>query len=783
MSRIALLSFLLVIILALPILAPVHAQTEVPPTATATPSPSPAPEPAAPVLISAEDLVPLVKIGMPQNEVMHGPYDSKRLRFGLPPAWELQPGAELYLHLSAFFTGSDGSTFIGANGGTLNVTFNNVLLTSLILDWVWEKEVRIPIPVEALTPSRNDGRHELYLFLNSAIDCNYDNQTSLTVFADTQFYFPHEIRPPLLDLGMLPLPVYQTDTFQVSSAAVVVPDAPSAAELEAAYTVIGALGRMTRYALIPPLLFASEVTSQTIQESHLLLVGYPAGLRAFDGANWPVVPETGRLHHPDMQADDGLIQITVSPANETLAWLMVSANNAVGLRKAAQAFSSGALRTSGRPDLALVADVENSVVVKQTAEDRTFGDLGYDVQSANGFGVHYFEFQFYLPPGMLASEESHVTLNFNHSAMMDLARSGMLVYLNEHIIGSARFTEQTARQGSEDFSLPRYALLPGVNRLIVAADLIPANFCSNLILSNLWITITPESNLHIPLQPVQFALVDFRDLNQYPYPFVSSPTLSSLGLVLPPDDPQTWKLGADLMAHFSRWSTGTILEFAVAVGDTLPAEFQERDLIFLGRPSQLPALQQVADRLPVPFPANSDIAAEQGMQISYRIPEGTSLGYLELFAPAWNEQRTVLGIFGSTPEGLTWALNALLDGALRGKLNGNFAVLNGDRLFTADTRVGIGSGNLAATAVNGLPLTPQVLSTPQAPIEASKKPVWIVPFVGATTLFAALLVLALIVGALRKNAGSPVFNGKLAQKRPKRANERIGNCDSHIRVD
>ncbi|GAB4524396.1 MAG: hypothetical protein Fur0018_07910 [Anaerolineales bacterium] len=31
--------------------------------------------------------------------------------------------------------------------------------------------------------------------------------------------------------------------------------------------------------------------------------------------------------------------------------------------------------------------------------------------------------------------------------------------------------------------------------------------------------------------------------------------------------------------------------------------------------------------------------------------------------------------------------------------------------------------------------------------------------------------------------GSPVFNGKLAQKRPKRANERIGNCDSHIRVD
>jgi len=726
-----LLIFLLVITLALPAVSPVQAQTALPPTETVTPSPTPelAPETPVPTLISAEDLVLLTQIGLPQNGVFHGPYDSKRLRFGLPPSWELQPGAELFLSLSAFYTNNTGDTFIGANGGTLEVTFNNLLLTTLVLDWVGERSVRIPIPAEALVPSHTDGRHELYLFLNSAIDCTYDNQTSVTILADSQFYFPHDIRPPVLDLGLLPLPIFQLGTFRPSQAVVIVPDSPDAAELEAAYTVIGGMAGMTRNAIEPPLLLAGEVTSRTLQENHLLLVGYPDEFAAFANANWPVKPTNSGLEHPDMQPDDGLIQIAPAPDDATLSWLMISANNATGLRKAAQAFSSGALRTSGRPDLALIADVEHSVLVQQTAEDRTMGDLGYDVQNASGFGVHYFEFEFYMPPGMMATDDAHVTLNFNHSAMIDLARSGMLVYLNERIIGSARFTEQTAKQGQEDFQLPRYALLPGINRLLVAADLIPSDFCSNLILSNLWITITSDSNLHIPLQPVQFALIDFRDLSQYPYPLVSSPTLSTLGLVLPPNDPTTWKLGASLMANLSRWRSGAILEFEVAFDGNIPSDFQQRDLILLGRPSQLQMLSTMADRLPVPFPEGSDIASEHGMQVTYRIPAGTSLGYLELFASPWDEQRTMLGVFGSTEEGLNWAVNALLEPSLRSKLDGNFAVVRSEQLFTTDTRLGFGSGNLAATAVPDVSMTPLVSLTPpqahhplQAPNQAGLSP-------------------------------------------------------------
>ena len=741
---------LLTLASVLSVLAPlgsgVYAQSETLPA----PTPIPTELPAVPTLISAEDLLPFSMIGMSSSEVLHGPYDSMRLRFGLPSTWELQPGAELYLRLNAYFAnsrrGADGIQ--AANGGTLEVSFNGQLIATLVFDWVGERTVRIPLPDEVLQSPRSDGRHELYLFLNAAIDCVYDNQTAITVQADSQFYLPHDIRPPDLDLSLLPRPIYQLDSFQTEAVVVVAPDNPSREELEAAYLVVGGMARMTRNALVPELLFVNEVTPQVMAENHAIFVGRPAAFRSFVTGEWPAPFAGGRLRHPDLQADDGVIQVTLNPSNDTLVWVMVSGNDEKGLQKAAQAFSSGALRTSGRPDLALVSDVEASVAIADVPDDRTFSDLGYSVQTARGFGVHYFDIKFYVPPGMTTSEDAYLRLRFNHSAMIDFARSGMLVYLNDQIIGSARFDEDTAKGGVDDFTLPRYALLPGVNRLVIAADLIPTDYCSNLVLSNLWITLAPTSLIHLPLMPMQFALMDFRNLGNYPNPFVASPTLSSLAFILPPDDPQTWKVGAALSADLARRRGGAILEFALAFADDVPEAYRQRDWIVMGQPSKLLLLSEMSDALPVPFPPGEDIAAESGLQITYRIPPGTSLGYLELFAPPRDSQRTILGVFGSTPEGLSWAANALLDSSLRGKLSGNFAVVREERLFTADTRIGLGSGNLAATAVPDVTSLPIQFTTP-APVEkVAQKPDWIIPVIA----FSSALALAVLVSVLVRSA-------------------------------
>ena len=75
----------------------------------------------------------------------------------------------------------------------------------------------------------------------------------------------------------------------------------------------------------------------------------------------------------------------------------------------------------------------------------------------------------------------------------------------------------------------------------------------------------------------------------------------------------------------------------------------------------LPWLSWINASLPAPFAPSSDIAVERGMRVTYRLPEGTDLGYVQLLSSPWNSARTILAVMGSSDKGLTWAGNAITD--------------------------------------------------------------------------------------------------------------------------
>jgi hypothetical protein len=129
------------------------------------------------------------------------------------------------------------------------------------------------------------------------------------------------------------------------------------------------------------------------------------------------------------------------------------------------------------------------------------------------------------------------------------------------------------------------------------------------------------------------------------------------------------------------------------------------------------------------------------MPVAYRLPAGTDIGYLELLPSPWNESRTILAVLGSTPTGLQWSARALVDPALRSQLAGNFAVVNDLQVLSADTRLGLGTRNLSATAIPGDHVgIVAPLGSPPPPISN----LWILPTVGASSL-AILFVLAIVV--------------------------------------
>lgn len=723
------------------------------PTLAQIPTPTPFGETPAsaslPPLMQGEDVVNFERLGVPDT-VLRGPYDSMRVRFGLPSNWRLSPGSAIQLVINHTFT-SARSLITGAEvqitGATLDVTFNRRLITSIVLNWDGDQVVTIPIPADALDSPRSDGRHELTLFLDAAIDCQYDHQTLVAIRSSSLFNLPHTLVDPPADLTLLPRPIFQEDMIFPNPVAIVTPDQPSESEAQAALTVAAGFGRMTFGQLPMTAVMAGQLSEETRSSSHLIFVGKASALPQLQEVTLPAPLSGGNFNVAGAAPDDGIVQLAQSPWQAGKLVLVVSGNSDLAVAKAAQAVSSGFIRVSASPDLAVVQDVRSSVKITTVPEVRTFADLGYPIVTMSGIGVHTSEFRFFIPPGQVATGDAFLNLTYNYSALLDFSRSGIVATLNDQVIGSIAFQENVTQTTVSKIGIPAYAVRPGINRLIIEADLRPRDVCSDVVLNNLWVTIDPNSSLHIPLTPALPGVLQRIGLEAYPDLFASDPTMATTAFVLAQNDPAALDVAVKLAYDIGRRTRGDLIELAATYGNPVPDNLrQEHNLLVVGLPSGLPLISELGEALPAPFDPSSNSAKESGFRVIYRLPEGVSMGYLELLQAPWNQERIIYAVLGSTAEGLQWAGAALTDAALRSRLGGNFAVVRGAQVLTSDSRLGAGTGGLIATAAPGVVAT-QPAAAPAAP---SPRPAWIVPaIIAAGVLLIAVIVIA-IVSSLRK---------------------------------
>ncbi len=382
------------------------------------------------------------------------------------------------------------------------------------------------------------------------------------------------------------------------------------------------------------------------------------------------------------------MQMAVSPWDATKVLLIASGSDDSGIIKAAQAISSGSIRTGERPNLALIAATQPQAAATSASVDRTLADLGYDAQTLYGLGGQYAGYRFDIPPGQAIDGDAYIDLVFAHTALLDYDQSDLMISVNDQPIASVRLDDNSTRIGSARLSLPASALRPGSNQLTIRADLLPRVTCTDLRGSGLWMAIRPESLLHLPLGPLQkSAVLKQLDLSSYPSPFTVEPNLSGLAVVLAPNDPASWNVAAQISADLGRHMQGTLVDLAVAYGSAVPEHIRkERDLLLIGQPGKLTLLSELGSALPAPFEQGSALASESDAAISYRTTQEISLGYLELLPAPWSADRSILAVVGSTDQGLAWAGAALTTPQLRGALTGNLAVIQGDQIDSRDTR-------------------------------------------------------------------------------------------------
>lgn len=609
------------------------------------------------------------------TRTLRGPQESTSMGFRLPAHWSAPTGGQLDLSFSMLLFGSGFSETTNPYfKAVVNVSLNNIEIGSAIVNKEGIQNASFPIPVEAWAAVKADGINDITIGLVTNDQCG--GASIMTIGSSSVLTIPHETMLPVTDLKALPWPFYQ-NTFYPDAAVLVLPDAPTPADLKAALTVAAGFGRFTGGDLQLTTIMASGLTETIENTSNLVFIGKADAFKQLQDVSWPTKPA-------GINPDDGLLQMVVSPWNPVKVLLWVSGSSDAGIVKAGEAFSSAQIRTGLDSSIAVVSETHANITPDTTVIDLSLAELGYAEEYRQGEGGHSIDYLFTLPYKQSANDDGFIKLVYTNSALLDFARSGFSVTVNEQAIGSGRFTERSTNIDTITIAIPQGVVQPGQNRISIVESLRFPDACARPLDSDLWASVRPESTLHIPIGPANTQL---GALNLRTYPGVFSPTLDTLAFIVAPSDPLGWGVAVDVAYNLGQKTQGTLINPEVAFADNVPEKLRaERSLLVVGRPSTLPILTDLTD-MPAPFAKGSDIAAEPQNELKFQLPSDTPSGYLEIFPSPWNADRVVLTILGNNSAGLLSARNALLTPALRSKLTGNLAVVYGANIFPSNTNL------------------------------------------------------------------------------------------------
>jgi len=708
-----------------------------------------------------EATVTFAELGFRETNLV-SPFDSTRVLFSIPANWRLAPGGEVQLDYDVTLSGADAGLIGSQNpyGGTLSVTFNNELVTTISLNELGSHTMKFALPPTALTAVRSDGRHQLTISLDAQFSCLYNVRALVNIKPTSTFKLPFEVSAPELNLSRLPIPFHLRNALVPDHTLLVVPDNPDVKELQAALNVMSGFGSLIGETFDFKMVPASELTNDTLAASNLIFVGKPDQFDTLATAKFPLAIQNKQfVNLPRDSATDGVLELAISPWNDSKVVLLVSGNSGDAVGKAAQAVSSGNVLVYENPALAYVADVQPLSDSLPVIEDFTLQSLGYKNETISGIGLNSVQYSFNASKEQLRAKDASIDLIYYHSGLLDYGVSSFSVELNSEVISSTAFTKESEQLTTLQVKIPPGLLRFGENRLTISARMLTTTSCDSTGFSDPWLTISNQSTIHLPATTDVNPAPSLLDLKFFPNLFMTHSDLGDVAFVLPKSTPSTWKIAGQMAYELGRNSNPLISNMKAVYADDIPQQvLDENSLIVIGKSSTVPLLSQINDQLPAPFDIASDTANESNMQVVYRIPKGMSVGYLELLDSPYNVQKPILVLAGNSDDGLVMAGNALLLNELRNQLTGVFAVTNG-------TQIATGSPSSAFSAVGTLvPPQGSIITTP---IPASSTvptslapPSWLLPLLVISGIAILLIIGWVLVSALsgKREATARTFN-------------------------
>ena len=699
-------------------------------------------------------IVPFLDLGYRERTLV-SPYGVTNLYFNTPLSWKLVSGGEIEIHYDVFFSGADLDKVIDSTnpyGGNLLFTFNGQIIGTAPLEGTGSHTVRMEIPETALLSILQDGRHQLTISLDAHFSCDYDINARIVIKPTSFFDLVFEESSPELNLSRLPSPFYLENSFIPDSTLVVVADEPGALELQSALNVMAGFGSMIGREYNMQLITIGQLAGFDPSLYHMIFVGTADRFPILTEVNFQIpIADNKFVNLPPASEGDGVVELAISPWNPSKVIMAVSGNSGEAVMKAGQAVSSGRVFVYSSPTLAFVSNVQVLSDTLPIVEDFTFESLGYVTETLSGIGVKSQEYIFYVSKEQVLTKDAYVDLIYYHSGLLDYGVSSFSVDLNGQVISSTPFNKESEQVTTLRIKFPPGTLRFGENRLDIRASMIVLPSCDTSGFSDPWFTVSSQSSIHLPVATAGLnAEPLLKDLKFFPELFVTHSDLGDIAFIFPKSDVASWVIAGKLAFSLGQQFNPLIANLEAAYSDEVPQGIHDdNSMIILGLASETPFLTEFNDMLPAPFDMANNVASERQMQVVYRIPDGVSVGYLELMLSPFNSEKSILVVSGNDRAGVLLAGDGLLVNELETQLAGVFAITNGKQVATgnASSPFSIVDNVVpGAVAVNTTPI-PEILNGGAPVVE---RPVWLLPAIIISSLIVVGVLGYVAVSAFAK---------------------------------
>jgi len=686
------------------------------------------------VFASTTQVVTWADLGYTTDDTVQGILSQRHYTVNWPESWLPVAGNTVTVK----FSHSDALE----RYSSMAVDWNGTRLGSVLLEAgnIESSQLTLEIPEDQIQAGYNDLSLEFYMGIHEDICEDPDNPAIwATVHSASFFKFAYDIQPPLVDLGMYPLPVLETGSLAKNHLTFVLPDTPSVAELNSLALVSAKLGELTSWDMTSEVITASQAAGQSLQ-GDVMWIAQSDRLQPLTAGSFPFY-NSGQGAFMDLQGQplpetSGIIWEEISPDDPLAARFLVTGKSDDALLAAARSLASEVTYRRMRGQLGVVESVPEALPETGLDASRQFTleDLNYTDQTSRGTRIQTVNFVIPLPSAWRVLTEAVVDLHFAHSELLHPERSSLTLSVNGTPVGSTLLTVENSKDGHASFRIPARMLKLGKNRLSVSTNMelldgyVVENRCTDEYTAEAWVVVYADSQITLPGGATQVSL----DLINYPFGFIGSSNLSDMAFIVPDQADISITRAVEMVSfRLGQYSEGlTISPLVTDASHQEEISSRAPHQILVGLPTENAAINRLNDQLPLPFQSGSNLP-QPSDKVARVLNAPASVGYVEAALTDSGDSRLV--VTGSNAEGMQWAASAVSDPTLIRDLKGDLAILDAPESITVHSirqPVKVVAETAVPAAQKGINKT---------------TPTWVIWVAGAVLLI-SLLVLMIFVG-------------------------------------